>query len=380
MKTPGALRLLATTVCLASVFAPLAASADISDSDALRVQLVQPANEAIEAKIAAQKAARQTAQANPVGTPEKPLRRPGLPGGLTYNVDLSIAAPVSNPGFNTGDPGGLDAGIGYGFTPENRVQAGYYEIQQVPLGFANKTVPFYIQGFTGPGTTVPQAQSFANTGNVNVTTKDKIFTVLDQNLILLAGKLPIVISPTYLAHSANVGGYGDSQLVESPSGFATVLHTRTEQEYILPVTIPFLSTPRFFGTLTGASQWLVHTAGFNQSNHPQFFGLAYLEYRASRSTTFFVQPSRLVQYDPSDPYPQYTPTIIYGLSHHFTKHTYIQATVLEGGGTNYPLGITALTCQRLPCGPAQVAPTIGGFKASEVQVQFGIGSPTVIPL
>jgi hypothetical protein len=155
---------------------------------------------------------------------------------------------------------------------------------------------------------------------------------------------------------------------------------RTEQEFILPLTIPLLSTPRFFGTITVASQWLVHTAGLNESNHAQFFGLAYLEYRASRSTTFFVQPSRLVQYDPVDPYPQYTPTIIYGLSHRFTRQTYLQATVFTGGATNYPLGITSLTCQRLPCGPGQVAPNIGGLKASELQVQFGIGSPTVIPL
>jgi hypothetical protein len=370
----------AAAAYLGATLAPIAALADGSDADALRVQLVQPANEAIQAKLAAEKAARQTAQANPVGTPQQPLRRPGLPGGFTYNLDLSMAAPLSVTGFNGGDPGGLDAGIGYGFTPENRVQAGFYEVQQQPVGFASKTVPFYVQGLTGPGTTVPQAQTFQNTGDIDIVTKDKIFTALDQNLILLGGKLPVVISPTYLAHSANVGGYGDSQLVESSGGFATTLHTRTEQEYLLPLTIPFLSSPRFFGTVTAASQWLVHTAGFNQTNHAQFFGLAYVEYRASKDTTFFVQPSRLVQYDPVDPYPQYTPTLIYGLSHHFTKFAYMQASVLEGGATNYPLGITALTCQRLPCGPSQVAPTIGGFKAAEIQLQFGIGSPTVIPL
>jgi hypothetical protein len=379
VKTHGASRAFAACAVLGAALAPLAASADPSDADALRTQLVQPANEAIAAKLQAERAAKQMAQANPVGTPHRPLRRPGLPGGFSYNVDLSIAAPTSDPGFNTTDPGGLDAGVGYGFSPENRFQAGYYEVQQVPLGFANKTVPFYVQGLTGPGTTVPQATSYANTGNVNITTKDKILTLLDQNLILLGGKLPVVISPTYLSHTANVGGYGDKELVEF-DGFPTVVHTRTEQEYILPVTIPLLATPRFFGTITAASQWLVHPAGVNQTNHPQFFGLAYLEFRASRSTTFFVQPSRLVQYDPDDPYPQYTPTIVYGLSHHFTKRTYVQITALEGGATNYPLGITALTCQRLPCGPAQVAPSIGGLKASEVQVQFGVGSPTVIPL
>jgi hypothetical protein len=353
--------------------------ADGSDAAALRTQLVQPANDAIRTKLDALAPARQTAQAVPVGTPQQPLSRPALPPGLSYNLDLSIAAPTSNPGFSTTDPGGLDAGIGYRFTPGNRFQAGYYEVQNVPLGFANTRVPFYVQGLTGPGTSVPAAQTFANTGSVDVTTKDKILTLLDQNLILLFGRLPIVVSPTYLSHAANVGGHGDKELVEV-DGFPSVLHTRTEQEYILPVTLPLLATPRFFATVTAASQWLVHTAGVNQTNHPQFFALAYLEYHASPATTFFVQPSRLVQYDPTDPYPQYTPTIIYGVAHHFTKRTFLQATVLTGGATNYPLGITGLTCQKLPCGPGQVAPTIGGLKSSEIQVQFGIGSPAVVPL
>ena len=111
------------------------------------------------------------------------------------------------------------------------------------------------------------------------------------------------------------------------------------------MTLPFLSTPRMFGTLTVAPQWLVHPAGVNQTNHAQLFLLGYLEYRANPSTTFFLQPSRLVQYNPVDPYPEYTPSLIYGLSHHFTKQTFVQMTVLEGGATNYnqQWGIVSLT-------------------------------------
>jgi hypothetical protein len=74
--------------------------------------------------------------------------------------------------------------------------------------------------------------------------------------------------------------------------------------------------------------------------------------------------------------------LIYGLSHHFTKQTFVQMTVLEGGATNTnnQWGIVSLTCQRLPCRQNQVAPQFAGLHAAEVQVQFGFGSPTVIPL
>jgi len=328
--------------------------------------------------------AKTVAQANPVGTPQHPIRRPSLPQGFTYNLDVSFAYPLSNVGFNAGDPGGMDAGFGYAFSRSQRLTAGYYEIQQVPVGFSNKVVPFYLQGFTGPGSNLPNASlGSVNTGLVDATTKDKIFQIGLQNLFVIGNKLPIVITPSYLAHTATIGGHSDEQLIEY-NGFPTDSHLRTEQEWLLPVTLPFLATSRMFGTMTFAPQWLLHPAGINQTNHMQLFYLAYLEYRASKQTTFFVQPSRLIIYDPDFAYPQHTPTLIYGLSHHFTKSTFMQMTVLTGGPSNYSdLGITSLTCQRLPCSgsvPGQVRPTFGGLKASAVQVQFGLGSPTVLPL
>src|SRR5260370_36448736 len=136
------------------------------------------------------------------------------------------------------------------------------------------------------------------------------------------------------------------------------------------------------GTVSAGPEWLLPPSGINQTNHVQVFLLGYLEYRANRKTTFFFQPSRLVQYNPSDPYPEYTPTLIYGIAHHFTPHTYVQMTVLEGGATNtnHQWGITSLTCQRLPCNPSQIAIGMGGLHAASVQIQFGIGSPTVVPL
>jgi hypothetical protein len=32
----------------------------------------------------------------------------------------------------------------------------------------------------------------------------------------------------------------------------------------------------------------------------------------------------------------------------------------------------------LPCAPNQVVPVVGGLKATQIQIQFGIGSPSVI--
>lgn len=379
-------------VCAALVFAPLSARADVSEANALSAGLLAPANASLQralqdikankAAAAAAGAAGDVAQANPPGTPQAPLHRPSLPQGFTYNLDVSFAYPLSNVGFNAGDPGGMDAGFGYAFDRTHRLQVGYYEIQQVPINFSNQNVPFYLQGFTGPGSNLPGASlGTVNTGVVDATTKDKILQVGLQNLFVIGGKLPIVITPTYLSHTATIGGHSDEQLVEY-NGFPTTVRLRTEQEWLLGVTLPFLATPRMFGTFTVAPQWLLHRAGLNQTNHPQLFMLGYLEYRANKATTFFLQPSRLVQYNPVDPYPEYTPSLIYGLSHHFTKSTFVQMTVLEGGATNYnnQLGIVSLTCQRLPCNQKQVAPQFAGLKASEVQIQFGIGSPTVIPL
>jgi len=368
--------------CAAITFAPLMARADVSEAGAISAGLLAPANASLQRALNDLSANKgrspsDVAQANPVGTPQAPIRRPSLPLGFTYNVDVSFAFPYGGINYNARMPGGVDAGFGYGFSRSNRLQVGYYEIQQFPVGFSNKNVPFYIQGFTAPGSAL--AGITQNTGAVDATTKDQILTVVDQNLFVIGNKLPIVISPTYLAHTAKIAGGDDTALIEY-NGFPVSVRQRTEQEWLLPITLPFLATPRMFATATVAGQWLNHLDGINQTNKAQIFLLGYIEYRASRSTTFFFQPSRLVQYNPVDPYPEYTPTFIYGLSHHFTPQTYVQMSVLTGGATNYKeMGITGLYCQNLPsC--SSVATSRGGLKATTVQIQFGFGSPTVLPL
>ena len=42
--------------------------------------------------------------------------------------------------------------------------------------------------------------------------------------------------------------------------------------------LPFLKTPKMFGTFTVAPQWLVHTAGANVGNSMQLPQVLYLEY------------------------------------------------------------------------------------------------------
>lgn len=369
-------------VCAVAVLSPLPVRADVAEANALSAGLLAPANASLQRALGTIKDAKdQLGQANPVGLPEAPIRKPSLPQGLTYNVDLSFAFPYGSINYNNvAMPGGMDAGIGYAFSRTNRLQLGYWEAQQFPLGFSNKTVPFYIQGFTGPGTS--QAQLYQNTGQVDATTKDKIFTAVDENLILIGKRFPIVFSPTYLMHYAtvNASGPGSDQALIEYNNVPYLVQQRTEQEYLLPLTLPFLATPRMFGTMTYAAQWLVHRAGVNETNHMQLFELLYLEYRANKQTSIFFQPSRLVQYNPMDPYPEYTPTFIYGLSHKFSPGTYVQMSVLTGGATNYrDLGITGIYCQDLPnC--STVATSRGGLKATTIQIQFGFGTPTVLPL
>ncbi len=358
-----------TIALLVTIALPAAVRADDGMARVAGASLVLPANAIVRDIMA---------QAVPVGTPKRPLRSPGLPTGFTYTLDASIAFPYGQTGSSANLPGGIDAVVAYGLGKYHRIAAGYYEFQEYLYSFNTGTVPVYLQGLSSPVGT-------ANLRDVPVdaATKNKILTLVSQNLFTIAGKLPIIISPTYLARTANVGGHGDTQLLEI-NGFPQTVHLRSSQEYLLPVTIPFLATPRYFGTLTAAAQWNVNLNGANVApNHAQIFELLYLEYRASRSTTFFVQPSRLVQYFAIDPDPEHVPTLLFGASHRFTKQTFVQLVGSTGGASNRKSpGITSITCQRIgPAGDCAVnAPAIGGLHAAQVQIQFGIGSPSVIPL
>jgi hypothetical protein len=361
--------LLAALVWLALAAPPPSARADDAMARVLNSALVMPTGPALHDIMA---------QALPVGSPKRPLSSPGLPTGITYTLDASFAYPYGQTGSNAELPGGIDAVLGYGINKYHRVQAGYYEFQEYPVDFNSGTVPVYLQGLSAPVGAINLA-----TQPIDAATKNKILTLVSQNLFLIGGKFPIIISPTYLARTANVGGHGDVQLLEI-NGFPQTVHLRSSEEWLLPLTVPFIASPRFFGTVTAAAQWNVNLNGANEApNHAQIFELLYLEYRASRSTTFFVQPSRLVQYFALDPDPEHVPTLLFGVSHRFTKNTFVQLLGSNGGASNRgQFGITSITCQQISAngGCAVSAPTVSGLHASQVQVQFGIGSPSVIPL
>ncbi len=367
-----------TIVCAAlaalPALLPLAARADMDD--VLSSSIVQSANTALKDALRTHNTA---AQARPIGEAERPLKSPGLPTGLTYQLDLSMAKSEGNTGYRNGLPGGWDGLLAYGFSPNFRLQAADYTFQEYPIGFDTGTVPVYLQG-VGPAIGTQSLAQYP----IDVTTRNDIVVLQAQTLFTIAHKLPIVITPTYLARNGSIGGNSDLIQIEV-NGFPTTVHFRSVQYYLLAATLPVLSTPKFFGTLTVAPQWDVNLTGVQTTNHAQLFELAYLEYRPATNVTVFVQPSRLVNNLPSDQTPQYIPTFIYGAAYKFTKYTFMQVVASTGTPSNRSqIGITALTFQQVPTSlppPASiVAPTIAGLKATQIQLQFGIGSPSVIPL
>jgi len=111
-----------TAVLAAATFAfPTLALADGGTVDAMSQNVVTGANTAIKNFMS-----HSVSQAPPVQQP-KPNAPQGLPTGLTYTFDLSMAYPFGNIGTFGSKwlPGGMDAVLGYGFSPYSRVSAYY---------------------------------------------------------------------------------------------------------------------------------------------------------------------------------------------------------------------------------------------------------------
>jgi hypothetical protein len=122
----------------------------------------------------------------------------------------------------------------------------------------------------------------------------------------------------------------------------------------------------------------VHTAGLNQQNHAQLYQILYLEYTPTNSLRFFLEPQSSRDYLPTDPYAQHLAAYFLGASQRVGKMGFVQVVLNSGGPTNYsPYGVKQLNCFQLPCSQ-NTLPMVGGLKATQVQVQFGIGSPSVI--
>jgi hypothetical protein len=390
-------------MALVAAFVLMGMSAAFADpvSDALTQTIVNPANRALQDAMdtvkqqraqeqqqlqrphlqqregqpgdaQAEDGSQQTAQAIPQGQPEKPIQAPSLPRGLNYTADLSIAWGQGNTGAPTrGLMGALDGVVGYGFSRLTRVEAGYYELQEYPIGFSTGSVPLYLQGIGPPISTQSLAGQPAYI-------KNKLFTLTEQNLIMIGHKLPIIISPAYVSRWGSINGGSDNLLIEN-NGFPLNVRARTFQLKLLALTVPLISTPHIFASYTIAPQWLVNTGGANINNNPQAFQLLYAEYRFNKMFSAFFQPSELPNYTQLDQYPQHLLTTIYGVNARITPWSFIQLVLENATPTNKPqIGINSITCQTTAC--SNPALGIGGLKGSTLQLKFGLGSPSVIPL
>ncbi|TAM89398.1 hypothetical protein EPN42_07525 [bacterium] len=370
-------RFLARTAPLALLgvlCAAVPAAADTTFAQALSDQLVPSANNAIKAALHDEHQQQpRVAQASTTAEEQQKHNPVGLPTGWSYSVDVSSALALGNIGTTHRLPGGFDAVVGYGFSPTSRLQGGYYELQEYPVGFNTGSVPLFVQGVANPISSVNLGSA-----GIDAATKSKFLILLDENLVRIAHKIPVVITPTYIARTASIAGGSDVINVEQ-NGVPRQILFRTAEVQGLAVTLPFLASPKMFGTITGAPFWLVNRNGANQTNKAQTFALLYLEYRPTNRTTLFVQPSLVPNYLPNDPYPQHLNAVFYGVSHMITKNSWMQLVVETGSPSNYPaLGITSITCQQLT--PCSGVPTVSGLHATQIRLKFGIGTPSVIPL
>ena len=361
---------------------------------------VNGANAAIKSAMTVHLPDGTVAQVPPVNQPSvggKQSAAIGLPTGFTYTLDASIARSTGMTG-NFGRkwlPGGVDAVIGYGFNPTTRFVANYYELQHYPIHFDSGQVPLYLPaGFPPTPGVNPSCVDLTGANSatcqgispqIDVTTKDKFALFMFEKLFLIkAGSrsLPVVITPTYVSRWSQVAasnGAGDIVPFVDANGTPHFnVNTRTAQVYSLAVTLPFLKTPKMFGTFTVAPSWLVHRAGLNIENKPQLYQILYIEYVPAPGFKIFAEPQSSRDYLPADPYAQHLAAIFLGVSHSVGKSGFLQLIVNSGTPTNYtPYGVYRLNCLQLPCS-ANTVPSVGGLKASQIQLQFGIGSPSVI--
>jgi hypothetical protein len=319
----------------------------------------------------------------------------GLPTGFTYFADLSIAYPWGDIGTAQGKwlQGGMDGMASWGFNPTSRVVASFYQLQHYPYGFNSGTVPVYLPaGFpaTGCANLNGTTTNGCNPVNEDLTTKDS-FLLLSYEKLLLLGKiggrpLPVVITPTYVSRWSQIAASGQPgsdvvPFVNPNNGLpVTGVPTRSAQYWSVAVTVPFLKTSRFFGTFTVAPTWLNHLNGVNLTNTGQLYQILYLEYSVNKNLRLFLEPQSSRDYLPTDPYPEHLAAYFLGATQRLGKNEFVQLVLNSGGPTNYsPYGIKYFQCYSLPCS-ASTVPSIGGLKATQLQLQFGVGSPVVLPI
>jgi hypothetical protein len=367
-------------------------------ADVYERSILPGANDAI--KNAMQRPApvqQKVAQAPPV--PQQPVGPYiGLPLGFTGTADITSAYPYGNIGSYGKQwlMGGFDLSAAYGLNWSTRLVASMFQLQHYPQGFNSGLVPVYLAGFRNPVGCADLSDGNAcgpGTGrNINVSTKDtfgvfmleKLFTIKSDKL---PGPVPIVISPTYVVRGGQIGFSPNNNDVvpvtwNLPDGPVVNIPVRTAQYYAVAITLPFLKTPKMFGTFTVAPQWLVHTAGANTKNSMQLPQVLYLEYTPSKTTTLFFEPQSARDYLPTDTYPEHLIAYFLGISQRLTRYSFVALVLNSGATTNQGadgvIGIKCLTVQQAlnnACGL-----DVGGLKATQLQLQLGIGTPTYFPL
>jgi hypothetical protein len=396
---------------LSLAFRALPALAD-GNGDVYEQSIVPGANTAIknfleaaqreraQSKHQASAANSTVAQAPPVSQ-EPVTPQIGLPPGFTWTADLSMAKPFGNIGSYGNQGwlmGGADLSVGYGINWSTRVVASMFQLQHWPYGFNSGLAPVYLAGFRNPVGCADLSGGTAcgpGTGrNINVRTKDTFGVFMLQKLFLIKsdkipgpGAIPIVVSPVYVARGGTIGFSPNNNDVvpftyNLPDGPVENIPVRTAQYYSVAVTLPFLKTPKMFGTFTVAPQWLVHTAGANVGNSMQLPQVLYLEYTPLHGTTLFFEPQSARDYLPTDPYPEHLIAYFLGVSQRLTQYSFVQVVLNSGNPTNEGpdgvVGIKCLTVQQALANTCGLA--IGGLKATQLQIQFGLGSPAVFPL
>jgi hypothetical protein len=389
----------AACVAVAAVCLAFAASPARADNGAALAGLVSGANEGIKSAMSApskRHAAAPGAVAQVPPVKQQPVGgQTGLPTGLTYFADASVAYPFGDIG-TVGKkwlPGGMDGMLGYGFNPQERVVASYYELQHYPVGFNSGQVPLYLpSGFPSGGCVSLSGTSSGGCSGIaspfNVTTKDRFLLLSFEQLIPIGSykghEIPIVVSPTYVSRWSTVAASnGNSDVVpfvdQSNGQPITDVNTRTAQYDSLAVTLPFLKTPKLFGTFTAAPTVLTHLNGVNEQNAIQWYQILYLEYDMNNTLRFFFEPQSSRDYLPTDPYAQHLASYFLGATQRFAKYGFVQLVLNSGGPTNYsPYGVKYLQCYSLPCS-SNTLPAIGGLKATQLQLQVGVGSPVILP-
>jgi hypothetical protein len=382
----------------------LPAGADDGTGDVFQRTIVPGANDAIRSAMSQpkpQKHSPTVAQVPPVSQPplEHPMQLPG--DRIIWMLDFSMANPYGNIGSYGKQGwlmGGMDALLGYKIDWSTKVIASMFQLQHWPYGFNTGTAPVYLAGFQNPvGCADLTGGNACGPGagrNINVRTKDTFGVFMLQKMILIKsdkipgpGAIPIVISPTYVARGGQIGFSPNNNDVvpftyNLPDGPVENIPVRTAQYYAVAITLPFLKTPKMFGTFTVAPQWLVHTAGANVGNSMQLPQVLYLEYTPLQGTTLFFEPQSARDYLPTDPYPEHLIAYFLGVSQRLSRYGFVQVVLNSGQPTNMGadgiIGIKCVTVQQAITNACGLA--IGGLKATQLQISIGLGSPNVFPL